>query len=94
MYSRSKRLKHQPEESEDTWLARLSRRQPVKKTVCAAADKICRISWALLHNGEYYADERCPFGITAIKNKQIRTRHMYDSIITISEEAEDNKYNR
>lgn len=94
MCSRSKRLKHQPEESEDTWLARLSRRQPVKKTVCAAADKICRISWALLHNDEYYADERCPFGITAIKNKQIRTRHMYDSIITLSEEAEDNKYNR
>ena len=94
MYSRNKRLKHQPEENEDSWLARLSRRQPVKKTVCAAADKICRISWALLHNGECYADERCPFGITAIKNKQIHTRHMYDSIITLSEEAEDNKYNR
>ena len=44
MYSRNKRLKHQPEENKDTWLARLSRRQPVKKTVCAAADKICRIS--------------------------------------------------
>lgn len=94
MYSRNKRLKHQPEENEDTWLARLSRRQPVKKTVCAAADKICRISWALLHNGECYADEKCSFGITAIKNKQIHTRQMYDSIITLSEEAEDNKYNR
>ena len=94
MYSRNKRLKHPPEENEDTWLARLSRRQPVKKTVCAAADKICRISWALLHNGECYADEKCSFGITAIKNKQIHTRQMYDSIITLSEEAEDNKYNR
>ncbi|WP_298793497.1 hypothetical protein [uncultured Succinatimonas sp.] len=47
-----------------------------------------------MHNGECYADEKCSFGITAINNKQIHTRHMYDSIITLSEDAEDNKYNR
>ena len=81
-------------QNENTWLARLSRRLPVKKTVCAAADKICRIAWALLHNGECYADEKSTLGIARIKSKRIMTRHMYDSIITLSEEAEDNKYNR
>ena len=94
LYSRNKRMKNQAGQNENTWLARLSRRLPVKKTVCAAADKICRIAWALLHNGECYADEKSTLGIAGIKSKRIMTRHMYDSIITLSEEAEDNKYNR
>ena len=94
LYSRNKRMKNQTVERCVTWLARLSRRLPVKKTVCAAADKICRIAWALLHNGECYADEKSTLGIAGIKSKRIMTRHMYDSIITLSEEAEDNKYNR
>ena len=94
LYSRNQRAKHPAADNEDTWLKCLARRKPVKKAVCAAANKICRIAWALLHNGECYAAEKSTLAIAGIKSKRIMTRHMYDSIITLSEEAEDNKYNR
>ena len=94
LYSRNQRAKHPAAYNEDTWLKCLARRKPVKKAVCAAANKICRIAWALLHNGECYAAEKSTLALAGIKSKRIMTRHMFDSLITISEEAEDNKYNR
>ena len=94
LYSRSKRTKGDAAETKPAWITLLSERMPVKKAVCATADKMCRIAWALLHNKECYAADKCTLGIAAIKSKRVFTRHMFDNIITLSEEAEDNKYNR
>ena len=67
-----------------------ARRKPIKKTVCAIANKICRIAWALLNSGELYANKKCTLGIKVSTSKQIQTRYMHDKINNMNK---DNQYN-
>ena len=40
------------------WIVNMAKRKPVKKVVCAIANKLCRISWAVLSSGTPYVQSK------------------------------------
>ena len=40
------------------WIANMAKRKPMKKVVCAIANKLCRVSWAVLSSGTPYVQEK------------------------------------
>lgn len=39
------------------WIANMAARKPMKKVACAIANKLCRVSWAVLSSGTPYVQE-------------------------------------
>ena len=40
------------------WIANMAKRKPLKKVVCAIANKLCRVSWAVLSSSTPYVQEK------------------------------------
>ena len=40
------------------WIANMAARKPMKKVACAIANKLCRVSWAVLSSGTPYVQEK------------------------------------
>ena len=66
------------------WVTRLGMNKPLKKTVCACANKLCRIAWAVLKSGQEFDHSKVALTYPLKGIKHPTTRHVKHGDIVAS----------